>query len=89
MCRKPRGVVAGARARPIAAGWSLTGAAVQLPQTGRSCLVQRDRRVTVCYAGPSGRSSKQMRDYERLDSCQNSDWEMERHNSTVCRHMRH
>lgn len=34
--------------RPIAAGRSLTGAAVQLPQTGRSCLAQRDRRVTVC-----------------------------------------
>jgi len=36
--------------RPIAASRSLTGAAVQLPQTGRSCLAQRDRAGKVCYA---------------------------------------
>ncbi|MFT5488306.1 MAG: hypothetical protein ACI9MU_003232 [Alphaproteobacteria bacterium] len=43
--------------RPIAASRSLTGAAVQLPQTGRSCLAQRDRAGKVCYAdGADGRS---------------------------------
>ena len=33
--------------RPIAASRSLTGAAVQLPQTGRSCLAQRDSRQSL------------------------------------------
>jgi hypothetical protein len=42
--------------RPIAASRSLTGAAVQLPQTGRSCLAQRDRAGKVCYAGQNALS---------------------------------
>jgi hypothetical protein len=47
----------GRRSRPKAASRSLTGAAVQLPQTGRSCLAQRDRAGKVCYAELSlGRS---------------------------------
>ena len=45
----PRDVVRG-EDRPKAASRSLTGAAVLLPQTGRSCLAQRDRAGKVCYA---------------------------------------
>jgi hypothetical protein len=43
------------RTRPIAAIRPRSGAALQHPQTGRSCLAPRDRRVTVRSAGRSGR----------------------------------
>ena len=43
--------------RPRAAARCLAGAALQLPQTGRSCLAQRDFARTVYYAGRSGQIS--------------------------------
>lgn len=45
--------------RPIAALRPRPGAALQHPYTRRSCLARRDRRVTVCSAGQTGRSRPQ------------------------------